>query len=271
MTAPDGKRAHGRHDVSLGPMTFVPELRVGKNDPWAHRKGEPRVFALLWAVYLLTAAVLTVFSVRALGYPRTSQFTFGGLSMLTLAMIGIMLLWPALRLSQQRAALPTWAAIFDLAVVLLPVPAIVWPLSVLTSWSWPITLGLALAITGWGLVAAGVIALAMQTAMGAATGATRMLAMIVLLVLSVGPPAFRVLALDAGRPVTSAVDLASPLSVVWGIGLAPEGRQPVMTGQDWLAGAIPALIGLALLVSSGIIGARGRGAGAPPTDLPGAH
>ena len=138
-----------RRGLALGPMTFVPELRVvGSHDPWAHRKGEPRVFALLWAMYLLIAAVLTVFSVRALGYPRTSQFVFGGLSMLTVAMVGIMLLWPALRLGQATPERPTTAALFDLAVVLLPVHAIVWPLSMLTGWPWTVTVGILLMISG---------------------------------------------------------------------------------------------------------------------------
>ncbi|MCA9293511.1 MAG: hypothetical protein KDA20_06835 [Phycisphaerales bacterium] len=253
MTNADADKGE-RHGVALGPMTFVPELRVaGTQDPWAHRKGEPRVFALLWAVYLLVAAVLTVFSVRALGYPRTSQFVFGGLSMLTLALVGIMLLWPALRLCQAKPALPTTSALLDLAVVLLPVHAIVWPLSMLTGWPWTVTVGLLLLVTGWGMVAAGVIAITVQQTQRGGVHASRLLAIIVLLVLCIAPPAFRVLAMQAGHWAPSLVDLASPLSAPWALALAPEGYFPVMTRQGWLASIVPVGIGSLLLVVSGLV------------------
>ena len=243
-----------RPGLSLGPMTFVPEVRVtGRNDPWAHRKGEPRVFALLWAVYLLAAATITVFSVRALGYPRASQFVFAGLSMLTLSMIGIMVLWPALRLSQVRPRAPTVAALLDLAVVLLPVHAIVWPLSMLTGWTWPVTLGLLLVVSGWGSVAGGVLALTLHQRNGA--WSARLLAMLLLLVLCLAAPAFRVLTVQAGRPVQATIDLLSPLSALWSVGLAPEGVQPKMDRAEWLAGAVPLAAGVILLVASGVLGA----------------
>ncbi len=254
-----------RAGLTLGPVTFVPELRVaGADDPWAHRKGEPRIFALLWAMYLLASAIVTVFSVRALGYPRAGQFVFGGLSMLTLAMVGIMLLWPALRLSQVRPELPTTAVIFDLAVVLLPVHAIVWPMSMLTGWPWPVTVGILFVITGWGLVAAGVVALTMRPGPSAGSSAARMLAMLLLMVLCLGGPAFRVLSMRAGQPLAGDIDLFSPLSAPWVLGLAAEGQRPDMALTEWVSGAIPAVIGLILLVGCGVMN-RWRRRSALPT------
>ena len=43
-------------------MVWVPEWKSrGKADPWAHRKGEPRPLALLWTIYIMVSAAVTIF------------------------------------------------------------------------------------------------------------------------------------------------------------------------------------------------------------------
>ena len=45
----------------------APEPRTG--DRWAHRRGEPRMLALFWSIYLFGAAISTVMRIPVLGMP----------------------------------------------------------------------------------------------------------------------------------------------------------------------------------------------------------
>ncbi|MEM8835432.1 MAG: hypothetical protein AAGD00_06390 [Planctomycetota bacterium] len=127
----------------------MPEWTSREDDPWAHRKGEPRVFALLWSVYLMVASMLTLFSTRALGMPTTQQHEFGVRAMLTLAMVGVCVIWPAVRLSQERPERPLRDSLADTIVVLIPLNALLWPAPLLTLWPISIAATLAAVFGAW--------------------------------------------------------------------------------------------------------------------------
>ncbi|GEM_PF-1710804 len=149
-----------RGGLRIGPMVFVPGIRnEGDGDAWAHRKGEPRVFALLWAVFLLGGAVLTVFGTRGFGGATLRHYELAALAFITVSAVGVSVLWPMVRLSQLSPARPVRAVVADLVVVLAPVHAIVWPMPLLTRWPVEIATSMVVVLTGWALLAGLLIAL----------------------------------------------------------------------------------------------------------------
>lgn len=175
-----------RKGFRLGPMVFVPELRQRKGDPWAHRKAEPRFFALFWSLYLMVSALLTIFAVRSIGMPSRVQFTFGCQAMIFLAMIGACVLFPMTRLSQLRPRRPLRALIVDMLIVLLPIAAVVVPMPMLTNWPLPIAGALILLVMSWTVFIAAPVYWALRDP--DQSPATRGLAMLAILItVGLGP------------------------------------------------------------------------------------
>ncbi|MDX2114922.1 MAG: hypothetical protein SFZ24_04775 [Planctomycetota bacterium] len=229
--------------LRLGPMVWVPELRVrSERDPWAHRKGEPRPLALLWALYLMSGSLLTLFTVRSLTVPTTEQFVLGCRGLMLVIVLGLCVLWPALRLSQAYPEKPTRSVLGDLGVLLAPVQAVVWPMPLLTYWSLEVTAGLSLMLTSWSLVAAVVV----RWSYGRADGWGRRWATTAGLValVAAAPAALAALGGWGGR----AVELLSPLTAVWGLTDAPRALSPVMQPLEWGLAAAPGLFAVAVWV-----------------------
>lgn len=226
-------------------MTFVPEFRTsGEADPWAHRKGEPRLFTLFWAVYLMSAALLTIFGTRALAPPAVAQYRFGCQSMLLLTAVGITVLWPVTRLSQAAPARPGRAAAMDLAAVLLPVQAVVWPMPFLTRWPFEVIGALALLLTTWGVVAACTIA----TGVRGRTLGSRTTAMAALLVAALAGPAvmsgYALFAVGSEPPRFWA--WLSPFVGVYALTESPAHRAPEVPAAAWFVVAAPGIAALLL-------------------------
>jgi hypothetical protein len=132
---------------------------------WAHRRGEPRVFTLLWMVYLMGATVL-MFSSMAMAYSISPEITRpAARSMLLVVMIGFSVLWPMVRFSQ--AALPfgdtehVRFAIRDALVIFVPLQAVLWPQALPVLAGWPISVVAAISAFcfAWITILAGVVAL----------------------------------------------------------------------------------------------------------------
>jgi len=156
---PNGDPLRDRGHTRIGPMIFVPELTTrGPDDPWAHRKGEPRYFALLWTLYLLVSALLTVFSIRSVGMPTQEQFLLGGRGMTLLCALGVCPLWPMVRLSQVSAARPIRAAWHDALILTVPSWSVILPISLLTGWTVRVSLALCLLLAVWAVVSGGLVA-----------------------------------------------------------------------------------------------------------------
>ena len=135
-------------------------------DPWAHRRGEPRLFAVLWMIYVIVAVLGSVQWVL-----QTTDLTPGAYApaariMLAVIAAGATILWPMTRLSQAAPspARATPAAILaDVLVVLLPAWMVVVPLVGMAGWPIDIVAALAIMLGGWVYLVGGILALGLLT------------------------------------------------------------------------------------------------------------
>ncbi len=137
-------------------------VRVRPADPWAHRRGEPRLFAFLWTVYLLIAVGGSLIWLSRSTVISTSTYGPAARIMLIVVAAGATLLWPMVRLSQASPrGSGLRAALADVVVVLFPMQMILWPLVMLAQWPFGIVAALAAMTTLWVLLIGGIIALAL--------------------------------------------------------------------------------------------------------------
>ena len=233
--------------LRIGPFTWVNGFNTtGDDDPWAHRKGEPRTFTLLWAIYLMVWALLTIFAVRSSSGTSVRQWTYGCQTMVLLVFVGVCVLWPVTRLSQLPAERPRKAALVDLLIMLIPVQAVLWPMPLLTGWTWWVTGGLVLCVTGWGVLTGAILA------RGCASSRTyvRTWAMALLIgLVSFGPIVavlFDSVVLPGGVRLPSWWSLVSPLTVGHALTTTPWNLTPSMSGVEWAGGWVPLLVGFAV-------------------------
>lgn len=238
----------GASTVRIGPVVFVPEFRTTPGyDPWAHRKGEPRILALFWAVFLMGGAMLTIFGARSIGIATNAQYQYGCIAMCLLAGVGIAVLWPMVRLSQRPPIRPTRAALQDFVALMIPLQAVIWPMPLLTAWAYEVIAAIMLSLVSWGVLSCGAIA----WGTGSHSGAVRTLWMgLVLMLVGLGPVIWL---LNAGLPgpalpewwaVTSI--LTTPTSLV----SSPGNLTARVTASEWVVLSIPGIGGLGLLIAS---------------------
>jgi len=129
---------------------------------WSHRRGEPRMFTLLWMVYLMGSTVL-MFSSMAMAYSINPEITRrAAKSMFLVVVIGYSVLWPMVRFSQRHPATAhVRFAIRDAIVLFVPMQAVIWPqaLPVLSGWSIEVVGALSALSLVWIIILAGVIAI----------------------------------------------------------------------------------------------------------------
>jgi hypothetical protein len=234
-------------------MTWVPEFAVREGDPWAHRKGEPRPLALLWAVYLMGSAVLTIFTVRSLGMPSTVQFVSACRGMIVMVALGLTVLWPAVRLSQEFPW-RRWRSVGgDLLVLLAPVQAALWPMPLLTHWSWDVMSGVMLMVCGWGLLAAAVLVWAYAVPPGSAV--RRGGAAAVCVMLAVAAPVAGLALRATGVEPVAWLGMLSPVTAAYRLVDAPSGLSPHMSAGEWYFCALPVVVA-GVMVLIGVVSPR---------------
>lgn len=135
---------------------------------------------------------------------------------LVAAIIGISLVWPALRLTQQKTDRPALRCAGDLLSMLLVLQVVIWPLRVLVHWTIWQTVWIDLVIIGWSLP----IGLWVYLGLRRAGSAVRLLAMVMCLATLIGPPMVGVI---IDQPSLAAVN---PIAVLWNI-TRPMTSQPV--------------------------------------------
>lgn len=133
-------------------------------DRWAHRRTEPRPFALLWILYLLGAAVIAFGSSGSILQPAADMYRYATQLLFTLAAIGVAIFWPMLRLSQSRPDSPSRAILMDLVVLLPPLHCVVWPqlFDWMAQWSLPLVAAVAASFTAWAFLIGAFLALALH-------------------------------------------------------------------------------------------------------------
>lgn len=134
-------------------------------DPWAHRRGEPRLFAFLWTLYLFVTVLGSLLWLTRSGVLAASAYGPAARIMLIVIAAGAAILWPMVRLSQLAPPThPISAAFGDFIVVVLPVQVVVWPLAFLANWPVSVVGVIAAMLLVWPLLTGGMIALAFALA-----------------------------------------------------------------------------------------------------------
>lgn len=252
-------------------------------DRWAHRRGEPRVLALLWAVYLFATVAGGLLWVTRLGSLSPSAYGPAARIMLVMMVVGVTILWPMTRLSQarpgaQRVRRPiTDACLLDLLIVLGPILVIVWPLAALAGWAYGVIAALAAMFVAWATVSGGLVSLALALEARFMPGAPprrfaglwRSFWTAACVVASTGAMvgpwiAGRVsgVAPGSGQPSVGWLEAASPYSFIFlAAGQGLSGPSSPVPAEGWYAIAATGLIGAAVWGMAGWIepsGLRGK-------------
>lgn len=136
-------------------------------DPWAHRRGEPRLFAVLWMIYVIVAVLGSVQWVLQTTDLSPGAYAPAARIMLAVIAAGATILWPMTRLSQAAPsparAIPA-AILADVLVVLLPAWMVVVPLVGMAGWPIDIVAALAIMLGGWVYLVGGLLTLALINA-----------------------------------------------------------------------------------------------------------
>ncbi len=205
---------------------------------WSHRRGEPRVFALGWTLYLMLCTVL-MFGTIAM-HPRSlggELYRPAARTLVVLIAVGIAVLWPMVRLSQAAPERRTPAHVLaDVLVLLIPAQALLWPQRVLAGWPLEVIAGQSALLGAWALLIGGVLAGALSLArtgpdarggVGAGQMAVRAGAMLgVVALVSVGP----LLAMREG-PARSPETTLPGWSLSPVLGVYELGRDRLASGQ----------------------------------------
>lgn|GEM_PF-104271 len=232
-----------------------------KQDRWAHRRAEPRTLAFLWAMYILTAGLLTIGVLLFRGpwaLLDKDVYQYAARMMLLCVALGLSVLWPMVRLSQsvplrERAS---GAVLKDMLVLLPPAQAVVWAQAAARAgWAIDLIAAMSLSLVVYPMIVGAVLAVVLRleakpvsedlydtgTAFAGArgpNGTTRTLVMIgfaavallPLLALRVGPDWAGVLG-----PVSAITDLSQSREVGPGSRSVDDARWIVLLVQSGVA------------------------------------
>lgn len=246
-TSPHPDRESGQaREARIGPMVWVPEIRTrGAADPWAHRKGEPRPLALLWASYLMLAAALTIFAAyNSLHPPSQAQFIYASRALFVMIALGACVLWPMVRLSQQFPARRVRTVLVDAVIIAAPAWIVLMPSPMLTRWSIEIAVALSVSLTAWTVLAGGALALAYRFP----SHLGRVICMLLILLGTVVAPLGLVL-----LRLPSEVLWFSPFTVVFQISASKPAVAPTMTPEEWRTILWPGALGLGALLLAAVL------------------
>ncbi len=131
-------------------------------DPWAHRRGEPRVFAFLWTIFLFAATAATFLAALSTGQASPDVMRPATRALFAIVAAGVVVLWPMVRLSQLPDRHPVAGCMQDLVVMLVPAQAVIWPqwLGWLGRWSLEVVGAVSALLLAWGVLAGGLLACA---------------------------------------------------------------------------------------------------------------
>lgn len=231
---------------------------------WSHRRGEPRVFALLWMIYLMVVTALMFASVTGALNVSQSITRPAARSMLVATMFGIAIVWPLVRFSQNVPAQGTVASVLrDWVVIIVPVQAVVIPqmFPVLAGWSLGVVLAVDAFICVWALAIGGVIAMAYRSIGESDRGVARVFWMLLVMFVVLASPVVGMLSgagAQAGvadarvgwlmSPLTGIVELTRERSVLGQSAHIQPGHWR-MIGAIGCIGAALALFGHAIEVA----------------------
>jgi len=235
------------HPRQPGAVSTRGRLVIRRHEP------EPKALTLLWSLYLLVAAGMTIFAADHLWIYDANVFRISSKIMVAMIGVGIGALWPMVRLSQASPEKVAESSLADALALWVPAQAVLWPLTLLGGWAWGVTGALAMAMIAWMGVFGGIIALGVS----ARPGIGRSLWMLIALAIVAGAPIW---AVSTGWTVHEheLIDwrLCSPLTTGWGLTSTLSGGAAAMTTDKWAAVEIPAALALViwamLAIASGV-------------------
>lgn len=200
-------------DLSPHPTSDIPHPT--SKDRWAHRRGEPRVFALAWTLFLFAATLITFVAAQSAGIGDRSLVRSAAQMLVFAAALGLTVLWPMARLCQAPDTHPVSGTAKDLLVLLIPLQAMLWPQAMWWLARWPLAvIGAAdLVLVSWAFFVGGLLACfqaarARRARAGQQWGASQNVTAMVLIVLIVATGALA--ALSDGPPPLSGADVVPP-------------------------------------------------------------
>lgn len=239
------------HPRSRRGPTFV--LHGG--DEWAHRRAEPRPFAAMWIMYLSLATMIALGGVGIAGIVHNEVFRLAAKLLLTFAAASIGVLWPLIRLSQERPEKPARAIFADLWVVVIGVQPLIWPQCLPWMGGWPVNTvaAVSVALGAWAVLVGGVLAILLNGETRGRWPISRAGAMAIVFLITLGAPALTVL-----RPLASpgAIDVPdllltlSPFTVVYELlrDRSWSGQSALVYPYHWAALALVGCAGIAAWV-----------------------
>ncbi|MEL6796597.1 MAG: hypothetical protein AAFO89_07200 [Planctomycetota bacterium] len=252
-------QAPGRFRAFIEQVGLVPPR--GQRDPYAHRRGEPRGFTVLWLAYLFLVAGAVYASIGNPAFASAEGYRLASKVLLTMVGIGVLTVWPALRLAQSAAvAGGVSATLRDVAIVLIPMQALIWPQSLITGWGVASVSVVALMLVAWTLIVGALIAIATGPARGhpralgalsesphAVSPAARTGAMVAILVLGVSGPLISALLPQSEAELRSTLLMCSPVSAPWELFADRSwmGRRAVTLPEHWKPVLLSLVLGVA--------------------------
>lgn len=235
---------------------------------WSHRRAEPRGLVLGWTVYLLLTSAILLGPVATLGGFDPDLYRVAARRLIVMAMLGLVVLWPLVRLSQALPTRPVISVVRDLVVLLAPSAAMVLPQGPLCGWPLTVPLAVMALMTTWTLLVGAVVALAAallpshgSAPLGRTVAATLVLVAVGAGAIGVDAPIGRSPGLEPAAgwmrsPLTAVAEVTRDRS--W------AGRNAMVSAGHWEA--IRRTGGAALLAWAGVLAVRVARPGRDGTD-----
>lgn len=174
-------------------------------------------------MFLFASALVSLGAGGSIGLVATDVYRASARVLIVLAGVGIGLLWPMLRLSQEPPDRPFRAMLHDFVVVAMPLQAVAWPqvLPWMAAWPLPVVAALAAHFGAWSFLIAGLLAVFLNRSR-TRPGTSRGLRMALLIAFAAAAPLVRLClgytSDDDTRPDPPDLLLtASPVTGAWEI------------------------------------------------------
>lgn len=115
---------------------------------------------VLWTLFLFFASILSLGGAGFLGVLNADIYRPAARTLLAVAGVGIAVLWPMVRLSQEAPPRPRAAFALDAMVVVVPALAVVWAqgLPWMAGWSFEVSAVISVVFVAWALLVGGALA-----------------------------------------------------------------------------------------------------------------
>lgn len=218
-------------------------------DPWAHRRAEPRPFALMWTGYLLLATAAALGPIAATHFLTPDVYRPAATVLMVSACLGVVVFWPMIRLSQEVPdRRVSRSVLLDMLAILVPLQATIWPQAIPALANWDVQVAGAIAVhsVAWLAATGGLLTIALLHARHSerSRGWTRgvrtawMAGFVVLasagwavsVIVASSPPLVETVGPALWSPASAVMDMTSDRS--W------RGRPAVIVPEHWRAAAL---------------------------------